>query len=266
MKRTDLFLPCLLCFSIVSFPSCHKSRDKPVVASVNGAPIFLTDLQKDLQIHDRRFDRTTGTAEAAEDQLRTMIDRKLMIEEALRLRLNESEHFEETLTAFREQILVRELIRTKAREWENKLIPGEKEIEREYRRMGYRAVIRATRVPDRNAAEELAQRIRRGEHNSCDMVGPCYYDEVRLTPLGAAFDMNVGDIRIEPSEAGFVVIFVEDKQKVSVPPLKQMRPQIIRSLSDQKQQEALADWLESVKRSAEITIDRNLLSRASGSE
>jgi hypothetical protein len=167
---------------------------------------------------------------------------------------------------FREQTLIRELIKTKTREWESKAAPTNDEIDREYRRMGYRAVIRATRVPDRRAAKELAEKIRRGEQNSCDMVGPCYYDEVRLTPLSAAFDMNVGDIRIEPSEAEFIVIFVEHKQKVSLPALEKMRPQIMRSISEQKQQKALADWLESVKRAADITIDKNILSRATGSE
>ena len=264
MKRTDRFLLFFLFVLILPSSSCKKAQDKPVVASVNGTPIFLSELQKDLRIHDSRFDTTKRTDQAAEDQLKTMIDRKLMIEEARKLKLDESEHYEETLRMFREQTLVRELIETKSREWE-KVTVSDEEIEREYRRMGYRAVIRATRVPDRTAAEELAKKLRRGENNSCDMVGPCYYVEVRLTPLGAAFDMNVGDIRIEPSEAEFLVIFVEHKQKVSLPPLKKMRPQIMRSISEQKQQKALADWLESVKRSARITIDRNILSRATGS-
>ena len=265
MKKTLLPLIFFLLSAAFLLYSCKQSpRDKSVVASVNGNPILLTELQKDLAIHDTRFDKTKLTHEAVEDQLRTMIDRKLMLEEALKLKLDKSEHFEETTGLYREQALIRELIKAKNKEWENTVGATDEEIAREYKRMGYRAVIRATRVPDRGAAEELAKKLRRGENNSCDMVGPCYYDEVKLTPLGIAFDMNVGDVQIEPSDDEFIVIFVEQKQKVSLPPLKTMRPQLIRSISEQKQQNALADWLESVRRVARITINKELISKAAG--
>ncbi len=253
----------LLCAVLVL--SCQQEpKDTAVVATVNGNPIYLTDLQKDVRLHDRRYDTTTTTPQTLEDQLKTMIDRKLMLEQAQKLKLDRTDSFEETIRSYREQTLIRDLIKAKNREWENTISAIDEEVEREYKRMGYRAVIRATRVPDRKAAEDLARKIKEGKNISCDMVGPCYYDEVRLTPLGAAFDMNVGDIRIEPVDDEFIVILVEHKQKVALPPLKTMRPQLVRLITEQKQQKALTDWLESVRQSASITVDKKLISAAAG--
>ncbi len=263
--KSSKFFPAFFFFAVVLACSCSgKPEQKAVVASVNNSPILLSDLQKELNIHDNRDENAKMTPEVVEDQLKTMIDQKLMLQEAMKLKLYKSEHFEQTIRQFREQTLIRELIKAKNREWENKLTASDDEIELEYRRMGYRAVIRATRVPDRTAAEKLVKKIRRGEQNSCDMRGPCYYEEVRLTPLGSAFDMNVGDVKIVPSEDEFIVILVEGKQRVALAPLKTMRPQLKRSILEQKQQKALADWLESVKQSSKIKIDRNLITKAIG--
>ena len=164
---------------------------------------------------------------------------------------------------FWEQTLIRELINGKNKEWEGLLTVTDGEIGQAYERMRYRALIRAARTSSREQAE--IARTSMANHvpaENEDVVGPCFYDDVRQSPLGQAFDMKTGETGIFPCEGGFVVLSLVQKQSVYLPPLKKMRENIRHSLLEQKREKALTLWMESLKKSAQIRIDKKLLEEA----
>jgi len=263
MKSTRLLLfPLILGMLFVS--ACgKKAQEKAVVAEVNGSPIFLSELKKELSFRDNRKNAPKATSAAVSDQLNTMIDRQLMIQEAIKMGLSEDERFAQTIKRYWEQTLVRDLIEAKSGEWEKKLTVTEEEINRAYARMHYRIVIRAARASDRRSAEELAGKIRRNEpvkHE--ERVGPVFYDDVKQTPLEHAFDMKTGETGVFPAAAEFIVIFVEKKLAIQLPPLKSLHGQIAQALLEQKRQEALTAWVDSVKKSSKISVNKTMTEAA----
>jgi parvulin-like peptidyl-prolyl isomerase len=74
--------------------------------------------------------------------------------------------------------------------------------------------------------------------------------------------MKAGESKIVADNGGFVVIAVREKHKVGLPPLEKIRPQLRRAVVDQKRQKAMDAWLESLKQTSKITIDKKMVDQA----
>jgi hypothetical protein len=258
MIKMRFFLVPLIVVIIFVLSCSKKPQDKAVVATVNDSPIYLSELEKELAQHDSQKSSLRANPAAAYDQLNTMIDRKLMIQEAIKMGLSEDERFAETIKRYWEQTLIRDLIEAKGREWNGKLTVTEQEISRAYAKMHFRIVLRAARAANQSAAEDLARKIgREGRVEREELVGPVFYDDVKQTPLERAFDMKTGETRIFPHNGEFIVIRVVQKQTVELPPLKGLRSQIAQALLEQKRQQALDEWVESRRKTSKITIYKN---------
>lgn len=245
----------------------QKPTDKKIVASVNDSPIFLSELQNDLSLQKQQSPDGKMTSGAAEDRLKTIIERKLMIQEAVKNGLSEDEQFARTIQLFWEQTLIRNLINAKSKEWEGILTVSDEEIEKAYERMRHREIIRTAHADSRAAAETVRRSMEKHQRVANEeTIGPCFYDDVRQSPLKQAFDMKAGDTGIVPDEGGFVVLSVEQKQSITLPPLKELRENIRQALLQQKQEKALSVWMELLRKSANIRIDKNLLTEAANAK
>src|SRR4030066_1581304 len=108
--------------------SCGKKQHKDAVATVNGAPVSLQEFQKELAIYANRTPDFKLNAGSVEEHLNMVIDKQLMIQEAMKMNLAEDKRFLETIKRFWEQTLIRELIDARSREWSGRLIVTEDEI------------------------------------------------------------------------------------------------------------------------------------------
>ena len=253
----------LLTATLLALSCSSKPEDKKVVASVNDAQILLSELQKEVAGSAKQHPESRLSPQDVEDRLKTMIERKLMVQEAVRLGLSEDERFVQTIKAYWEQTLIRELIDAKNREWADRLYVTDDEIRQEYKRSQYRAVIRAARADSKELAEDYRDRMQKGLRVAGEeTVGPCFYDDVRQSPLRHAFDMETGETRVFDQDGAFIVVSVVKKEKTALPPLAAMQDRIKASLLEQKRQKALADWVETLKRSSKIQINRSMLTDA----
>jgi len=244
---------------VLLFACTSKHKDEKAVARVNDAPILLSELQKEVAHHQQQYPAAKTTASTVDDHLNEMIDRKLMIQEAVKAGLSEDERFAETIKRFWEQTLLRELITAKNKEWEKTLMVTDDEVRQAYARMGRRCLISAARATDRAAAEALKKNMQAGKRvRNEETVGPCFYDDVKLTPLENAFDMRTGETGIFPAGREFVVIRVERTDAISLPRLATIQENIRQNLLEQKREKALAAWVESLRRSAKITVNKEL--------
>ncbi len=263
MTSTHRLLGIVLSLLVVLSACSQKPKDKKMVASVNDSPIFLSELQNELSLQKQQYPDKKITSDTVEDHLKTIIERKLMIQEAVKKGLSEDEQFAQTIQRFWEQTLIRELINAKSKEWEGILTVTDEEIGQAYERMRHRELIRAARADSHETAEIIRRKMEnheRVEHE--ETVGPCFYDEVRQSPLKHAFDMKAGETGLFPCEGGFVVLSVVQKQSITLPPLKGMRENIRLALLEQKREKALSVWMEVLRKSAKIQIDKNLVTEA----
>jgi hypothetical protein len=133
-----LVCPVLLAVLVIAFIhgcSKGKSGEGNVVATVNKEPIRLEDFQREMALRSNQDPSYKVTPQAIDEQIDTIIDRRLMIQEATKMGLTSNKDFVRTIQTFWEQTLIRELIEAKSREWEKRLFVSEKEINDYYEKM-----------------------------------------------------------------------------------------------------------------------------------
>ena len=133
-RNNDLnrFRVLFVILSVILIPviaSCGgQKQHKDAVATVNGAPVPMQEFQRELAIYANRNPDFKLNAGSVEEHLNMVIDKQLMIQEAMKMGLAEDERFLETIKRFWEQTLIRELIDARSREWSGKLFVTEDEI------------------------------------------------------------------------------------------------------------------------------------------
>ena len=117
--------------ALLTFLSSACSRDterQKKIALVNGAPIFLKDYKEEIALISRSNPTFKVNPRSLERQLNTMIDKKLMIQEAVKRGLSDDEQFMKAIKRFWEQTLIRELINIKSGEWSDILFATDEEV------------------------------------------------------------------------------------------------------------------------------------------
>lgn len=243
------------------FTACGRSsQHQEAVASVNDAPVFLEEFQKEISLLSKRDPDFKITPQTLEGQLSTIIDKKLLLQEARNKGLTEDERFIETIKAFWEQTLIRGLVELKTREWGDKLFVTEDEIQKHYQRMQYMPVMKLAKVKDKGLAEEIKKKMMKGvKFDGEETIGPLFIEDVKSEALFKAFDMNIGEVNIYEDNGDYFVAHVVKREKISTPPLKAVYSRIKTFLLEQKRQTAMEEWLREVKGSAKININTQLL-------
>lgn len=254
-----IFSIAFLLLLLVSACETSKPREENI-ASVNDAPIPVSEFQKEVSLISKRDPSFKITKQRLEEQLNTIIDKKLLIQEAMKRGLAEDPEFAETIKTFWEQTLIRELVEVKAKEWADRLFATEDEIERHYKRMQYMPVVKLVRAKNKEQAGELKAKLLKGlPLDDAETLGPLFIDDVRSEALLNAFDMNAGEAKAYESDGEYIVVQVIKKDKAAMPPLKDSYSRIKTFLIERKKQDAMEKWLKDVKDSAKININTKLL-------
>jgi len=254
-------------FFISLFPiSCGRGGSPGEnIAVVNDTPISLSEFQKEVSILSKRNPAFKATPQTLEEQLNTIIDKKLLLQEAMKKGVAEDERFVQTIKSFWEQTLIKELLELKAREWADRLFVTEEEINRQYQRMQRIPFVRLVRTGDKKQAGEIKGKMLKGVRvKGEEAFGPLFVEDVRSDALLHAFDMAAGEAEIYEDNGGYVVLHVIKTKMSGIPPLKEVYNRIKTSLLEQKKQNVMEQWLRDVKGSAKIEIDVQLLKGIAG--
>ena len=116
------------------FSGCSKERNisEKSVATVNKEIISLKNFQRDLAVKAKQNPSYQVNEETVQEQLNSSLDRRLMIQEAMKMGLANHEDFVRTIQIFWEQTLIRELIETKNHEWKDRLFVTDDEVRSYY--------------------------------------------------------------------------------------------------------------------------------------
>ncbi len=261
-KRAFGYHILMLLASLTILFSCSGVEDEnKYVAEVNDTPISLEEFEREVSVASRRDPTLRITDEALENILDTMIEKRLMIEEAVNNGLSEDEKFIETIKTFWEQTLIRELIDLKTKQWSDRLFVTEDEIKNYHKLMGYRVTFRTVKVTEEAEAEEAQRRLARGEPvEGARTVGPVLLENISYTnPLYEAFNLSEGETRTIRLRDGFLVVQVIKREKVDPPELSEVYDEIKSNIYEYKKQQMLDKWLEDLKRSSHIKVNKELL-------
>lgn len=250
--------------ALLTFLSSACSRDterQKKIALVNGAPIFLKDYKEEIALISRSNPTFKVNPRSLERQLNTMIDKKLMIQEAVKRGLSDDEQFMKAIKRFWEQTLIRELINIKSGEWSDILFATDEEVRGHYERMQHRLTFNVAEAGSEEEAKTLlSEMAHKKPEAGGDMIGPILLDDVQTgTHLYSAFTLPPGEARIYQDKEGYTVIQVVKRERIKLPPLSEVYEQIREELIEQKQQRVLGRWLQEIRESSQITVNSSIL-------
>lgn len=228
------------------------------VASVNGSPIFMKDLASEVNRASRMEPGKKLTDERVEEILHTMIDKKLLIDEAVKMGLSEDERFLESIKSFWEQTLIRELVEKKNKEWADRLIVTDDEIKARHRLMQSKVTIRYIEAHDMKGAEAAMARL----SSEGKTLGPLFMEDMRPTDaFFGAFAKEAGAKEAVAHGDDFYAYEVVKKESAGVPPLENVYEALRSSLLEEKKERVLEDWLEARKKASKIEVDEDAVER-----
>jgi hypothetical protein len=255
LGKSILFIPLIAALLI----SCSAGKEDKgeEVASVNGAPIYMQEFMKEVKTISRREPGVKLTEERLEEILHTMVDKKLLIDEAVKAGLSQDEHFLESIKSFWEQTLIRELIDKKNRSGD-KLIVTDDEVRQRHSLMQSKITLRVIKTHDMKAAEAaLSELPVRGS-----LMGPLFIEDIRpMDPLFAAFGKEAGERGTAGSGDDFFAYEVVKKEPSGAPPIESVYEALRTSLLEEKKERALEDWLEARKKAAAIKVYEDAIER-----
>lgn len=262
MILKEMMIRLLMVLAVLALQACNPggAPKEKAVATVNDAPITAAELRQEVAGYGKNNPITRQTVE---DQLKIMIEQKLLIQEAVRMGLSEDPKFAETIKTFWEQTIIRNLIDAKTRELSGQVFVTDQELAGEYERMKHRLRMRAVRgARTKQDADTIAGRMQGGRPvEGEEIIGPLFYEDVKGSPLAAAFDLKEGQTGSFFTGGEYVALCVTGREAVSLPPRSELDKRIRESVVLQKRQKALTEWIADVKSKAKVQIDEKELGR-----
>ncbi len=250
-----LAIPGALIFGLAGCGS--GSGGTKAVATVNGRPVYLSEFKKEIAVRARQNPSFTASKSELLDLLDMIIDKKLIIDEAVREDLARRRRFADTIKTFWEQTLIRDFIDYKNEQIAGEIYITDAELHDYYNRMSLRKTFRVLRFEDKARAEQMMQ----GEPEAIgwDTTVSFSYEELPSEALARAFLLPVGDMGVFAEGYNYYLVQVAGKEEVEVPPFQEVREKIRRRLLRKKEQDAFSEWLKSKRAGSVVTVHTETL-------
>jgi len=254
-----LFFPA--CLFMILLSSCDSKENavskKDVVAYVNSEPIFAFELKRTMALRARQDPLFKLTPESEQEQLDVIIDRKLMIQEAVDLGMAREEKFVNTIRTFWEQTLIRDFIDEKKEEFADYLFATDDEINEYYRHLGERVTFKVFKSQDSKRIDETLANFQNHPdvaQPDWQTIGPVGYGDIDSAIIREVFDLPVGKIKKVEEAPYFYLVGVVSREGVSLKPLETLRPTIEKQVIALKEKRLFESWLKSKRTAADIKI------------
>jgi HPt (histidine-containing phosphotransfer) domain-containing protein len=240
--------------------NCSLSKTDKVVAYVNREPIFASDLKRSMALKARQDPLLLTTPDIEQEQLDIMINRKLIIQEALRRGLARQDSFVQTIKTFWEQTLIREFIDFKKKEFQNYLYVTDNEIKKYYDNLGKQVTFKVLKSRDKRYVDDIYTKIKDNkpvETDNWDIIGPVGYDDITSNVLYEAFQLAEGESKIIEEAPYHYFVMVVNKQDIMRQPLETLQPQIEKQIRAIKEQRLFDEWLKVEREKAKVKTTKN---------
>lgn len=256
-RTSPLIVLTLSIFLLINF-GCAKKPTEKIIARVNDDPIYASDLKREIALKTKADPLFKITPHTLENEVDNIINKRLLIQEAQKLKLDQTDRFVNTIKAFWEQTLIRDLISAKNKEFEDKITVTDEEVKNYYSRLAQKVTFKIVKRKDKG----LLERILGVEKDLIaweETIGPVGYEEIDSIVLQSAFNMPAGEARIFRDRETFYLIYVAERQPASAPPLEEIYPTLEKQIRQRKQSQTIREWLKDVKDKTKIEIDKESL-------
>jgi len=257
MKR--MICICVLCLfvSTIFICGCGKSpkaadNDK-IIATINGEPLYVKDFKRALDLNIKRDPTFRITPEILESQMNVLIDKKLLIQQAREMELDQTERFVNTIKTFWEQTLIRDLMSYKDGEFSRQVIIAESEMKDYYDNLGHQKTFQVIQSRDK---ELVAKLVKMGPESVSwqETIGPISYEDISSDIMRKAFSFEKGAMRAVKEGDMIFLFYVKDDVELPVPSYDEMKEDIKMKIAGMKKQKIFEIWLSNKRSKADIKI------------
>jgi hypothetical protein len=231
-----------------------------VVAYVNNEPIYASELKREIARKAKCDPLFKLTPEAQCDYLESLINRKLIVQAAMKRGLAQEERFVSTIKTFWEQTLIRDFIDYKNKQAEDFLYVSDDDISKYYDNLSKKVTFKILKLKSKHAAEVAYQKYLKDKDTSgWQATGQMSYEEIESAVLLKAFEMPLGSVKEFADEGNYYLIAVADKEAIALDSLEKIKPEIEKSIIALKERVIFEDWLKEERKTAEIKINKEYL-------
>jgi len=256
-----LLLTALTVFLVSLTTACGRRETmsgKEAVAYVNDEPIYADELEKSIALKARQEPEFKISPEIEKDRLEVIIEKRLIIQEAVKKGLAREDKFVDTIQAFWEQTLIRDFIDSKKAEFEGAIVATDQEVRDYYSHLGRRVTFKVLKSRDRSVIDRAHKQITKSGNplsvTEGEMVGPVGYDDITSSVLLKAFDLPLGGVMKAEDLPDHYLVTVINKETVTLKPLETLRPQIIERVVAMKERQLFENWFKEKRVKAKIDI------------
>jgi len=255
-KKYFPFVALLLCIFLSACGRSSSVHEKDVVAYVNKEPIFASELKKDMALRASLNPLFKATPEAEYGQLDMIIDKKLIIQEAMDKGLARRDKFVNTIKTFWEQTLIRDFIDYKKREFSDFLFVTDEEVKKYYDSLAQRVTFKVLKSKDKNYIDDVYGKLTENKNlqSAWQTIGPISYEDITSDALLEVFNAPVGEVKKIEEAPDYYLVVVSNREKATIMPLDTLRPEIEKRVVAMKERRLFEDWLKKQRDKASIKI------------
>ncbi len=283
MKKLMIFI---LVVSLAGACAKKEETKGPSLAKVGATKITEADLERDLKnlpdFAQKLFEGPGGK----EKFLDELIKKELLYQEATKRGLDKDPEFVRKLEEFRKLTLIGQLLE---KEIEAKSKVTEQDVQKYYEahkdELSSVSQIKASHilVKTEGEAKKVLERLKKGENfasiakkSSIDPGSAAnggdlgYFSPGQMVPEfeSAAMKLKVGEISSEPvkTKFGYHIIKVTDKKKGKPVEFEKIKKMLYQRLSAEKQREFFDSYIENLKKTYKVEINREAVSKLSAEQ
>jgi hypothetical protein len=232
-----------------------EEGDGHELARINDYVLTTKDFRTLLCAQGERTPGAVWDVAARRRQLEAVVDRELLIQEAVRQGLGRDPKFVETMERFWEQTLIKTLLERTSGEIEKGVVVTEEEVQALYAGLGKEVALSLKAFDEEDAA--LAWSLGEGPAADTERALLSELSPPVRKALGPSPKADGGCIIRE--DGGWLAYRIVEVLNVDPPPYQEAREGLYERLLGEKREEALDAWLASLRERALIEINEEAL-------
>lgn len=251
-------IPVLAAALLCGCGQCNLKNKKDVIAYVNKDPIYAWELKRDIALRSRMDPAFKVTPETLRDQLDNIINKKLIVQAAMKKGLAREDRFVNSIKSFWEQALIRDFISLKKKDFADYLFVTNSDIEKYYNNLGRKVTFKVIKSADKRIIDKAYGKYAKNKDvTGWQDLGPVGYEDISDEALLSAFNMEKGQAGKFDDGSNYYAIEVVEVEKVNVEPLEAIRSDVEKRVIAEKERRLFDNWLSEKKKASSIKIDQS---------
>lgn len=249
--------------TLILLSACAKQgtdKQKDIIAYVNKEPIYGSELKREIAHKGRNDPAFKLNCEAQCDYLNNVIDRKLIVQAAMKKGLAEEERFVNTIKSFWEQTLIRDFIDYKKTQAQDYVYVSEEDINKYYNNLSKKVTFRVLRAASKHEADTLYKKyLKDKDTQNWQTLGPLAYEDISSSVLLEAFELPEAQVKELSDGINYYLIEVVSREDIAIEPLEALKPEIEKRAAALKERSLFDEWLKEERKKADIKINKDYL-------